>query len=183
MLASMPEFKFDVSRPELEKHLKGRVAHHTDRAKFYVDKAASLRVAAEKCAAGESGVTLPDEILDAISVEQDHYSGGMGSMGVVPRVRQFKQKLESAQDKIKEQVAQHVERLVLQHEGIAGLHRARAEELTFYVGHLPAQSVFELTHGDLAKFELVGGKDSKFDGRGDYMELRAGGLGQYVEQY
>ena len=168
-MISMPEFMFEITRAELSKHLEVRVTHHRERSKFYVDKAASLRETAEKCAAGEQ-VTLPDEILEAISVGPDYayspgpyrpWKGGMGavmSAGAVVRQEAAgaRKRLESAQDAIKSQVAEQVERLIWQYEGTSKVHDVAADMLTFFLAHLPATAIkYELTHGDLLKFELV----------------------------
>jgi len=164
-MISMSEFKFVVTNVELTKHLKTRVEHHQGRAKFYVDKAAGLRETTEKYVASKDGnVTLPEEILERISVEPNYsqFVGGMGNWappravgGMRARALGVKRNVENAQDAVKAQVVEQLEQLTMQHEQIGKVHETRAEELGFYLGHLPGVTQHELSFADLTTFELV----------------------------
>lgn len=173
MIVSMSEFKFEVSRVELSKHLGARVEHHTERAKFYAGKASTLRETTEKYVSAESGkdVTLPEEILEQIAVEPSYSGvGGLRDWAEVAPVSSFRgarlknmafgvqRAAANAQDQIKSQVVQQLESLTMRYDGMAKLHRVRVEELSFYLAHLPTKvGVYELCFADLARFELVRG--------------------------
>ena len=149
------EFKFEVSRAELVKHLEARVTHHRERSSFYREKAVSLRETTERYMASDGkDVILPQEILSEIAVEPNYGRYSMGNFA--DRAIGVQRNAAAAQDAIKAQVVEQVERLTAQHEHAAERHANKADTLAFYASHLPSgASKFDVSYHDLARFELL----------------------------